>query len=112
MKMGLRGGVYLFLRPVLPALLLATQASSGRVETWGSFCTSAVRSRLASHPEGHEWGNTFSLVGSKSRLKIILRVFYRSTAHSTLILPTHCFHFSFYKVLIAGKSSMSKLSTF
>ena len=89
----------------------AIQASSGRVETRGIFCTSAVRSRLACHSEGHEWGNTFSLVGCKSRLKIILRVFYRSTAHSTLILPTHCFHFfSFYKVLIGGKSKMSKLS--
>ena len=90
MKMGLRSGVYLFPRPHSSSLrcyfqVPAMQASSGRVETWGIFCTSAVRSRLACHSEGHEWGNTFSLVGWKSHLKIILRFFYRSTAHSTSI---------------------------
>ena len=90
MKMGLRGGVYLFPRPPSSSLCCcfqapATQASSGWVETWGFFAPSAVRSRLASHLEGQEWGNTFSFVGCKSRLKIIVRVFYKSTAHSTLI---------------------------
>ena len=115
MKLGLRGGVYLFPRPPSSSLHCyfqapATQASSGRVETRGIFCTSAVRSRLACHSEGHELGNTFSLVGCKSCLKIILRVFLRSTAHSTLILPTHCFHFSFYNISNCGKTYKSKLS--
>ena len=109
MKMGLRGGVYLFWRPVLPCPVtskhLRRRLVQGGWKQGGFLGPIALRSRLASHVEGQEWGNTFSFVGCKSCLKIILRVFYRSTAHSTLILPTHCFHFfSFYKVLIGGKS--------
>lgn len=107
MKMGLRGGVYLFPRPVLPCAVTSKRLLHRQVQGgWkhgGFLAPTAVRSRLASHLEGHEWGNTFSLVGCQSRLKIILRVFFTGTAHSTFILPTHCFHFSFYKVLIGEK---------
>ena len=63
MKLGLRGGVYLFPCPVLPCAVtskhLLCRLVQGGWKQGGFFAPSAVRSRVASHSEGHEWGNTF-----------------------------------------------------
>ena len=67
MKMGLRGGVYLFPHPVLLCTVTSKHLLHRQVQGgWkhrGFLAPSAVTSRLASHLEGHEQGNTFSLVG-------------------------------------------------